>query len=166
MMTIRKIPFALLMYAFFSGTTFAVCDTPDEVATVMRMTDKDQHLAEVVCQVMEQGNRLAEHHYAMIKEYSLINKMSVRHPVAEKTVRLVAGISYVFSGACDSNCTDLDIVLVNADREAVTKDTDADDHPLIEYQPTVTGDFTVIPVLAHCKTQQCAYAVLGYAKTE
>ena len=72
------------------------------------------------------------------------------------TFHLEAGYVYLFLGACDSDCTDIDFDLVdNSTNGILLQDTDPDDTPAIQFEPRRTGDYTIV-----ARTPKCT-AVFG-----
>ena len=151
----------LFMCALLPGTSFA-CDTLEEAAAVLKQTNGDQPLALVVCQVIAQGRETGT--LSMIPGFSLIGRVQTRQPIAAKKIYLTAGTTYAFAGACDSDCHDLDIKLLDSDLKVVAQDIAPGDTPLVVYTPTYSGYFAVVPILAQCDVRQCAYAVLAYSQ--
>ena len=67
------------------------------------------------------------------------------------TFHLEAGYVYLFLGACDSDCTDMDFALIgNQDEGILAEDTGPDDTPGIQFQPRRTGDYTIVSKLPKC----------------
>lgn len=77
------------------------------------------------------------------------------------TVNLTAGQRYVFLGACDDDCDNLDIELVNAANVVVASDLMPDDFPIVRYAPATTGAFTVRTHLRSCAFEPCQIMVRG-----
>src|SRR5205807_112233 len=61
--------------------------------------------------------------------------------------RLVEGVTYIFTGACDEDCKDLDFKLFS-DRTKIKEDVDTDDTPTIVFRPAWTGTYTLRVVMA------------------
>jgi hypothetical protein len=70
-------------------------------------------------------------------------------------VRLSAGVGYAFIGACDNECSDVDLIL--EDENGVQVDTDVlpDDYPLVEVTPRSDGVYTARIVLKSCSIGPC-----------
>ena len=153
----------LFALALLSEAAFA-CKTTADVAFVMRLTHHDRYLTQVVCQVMDEGAVLKSKSFDMIPGFTLMGRIQTNHPIAAKQVYLNAGTVYAFAGACDSDCKDLDIKLLNSDLNVVAEVVAPDDTPVVVYKPTYSGYFSVVPILAKCVASRCAYAVLGYSR--
>lgn len=81
-----------------------------------------------------------------------------------EVVHLDAGRAYLFDGACDQDCSDVDMELLNPRGEKVAEDTRADDRPSIRYTPTRAGDYTVRIWLASCSTEPCYVGLRSYQR--
>jgi len=77
------------------------------------------------------------------------------------TVNLTAGERYVFLGACDDDCDNLDIELLNSANVVVASDLAPDDFPMVRYSPSATGAFTVRTHLRTCSMEPCQIMVRG-----
>lgn len=75
------------------------------------------------------------------------------------TYRLIGGTTYLFTGACDEDCSDLDLKLFDPDGDMVKKDTEPDDHPVILYTPEETGTYTIRVIMARCNRGPCKFGV-------
>lgn len=70
-------------------------------------------------------------------------------------VQLRAGQAYAFIGACDNECSDLDLYLENAAGGEVDTDVLPDNYPLVEITPPVDGIYTLRIQLKACSVEPC-----------
>lgn len=70
-------------------------------------------------------------------------------------VQLRAGQPYAFVGACDNECSDVDLVLQDASGRQVAADQMADDYPLVEVTPPTDGAYTLRIRLKACSIAPC-----------
>lgn len=78
-------------------------------------------------------------------------------------VGLEEGVTYVFAGACDQDCSDLDLRLVRAeDFETVESDIELDDVPIVSFTPPVTASYLVGVDMADCSQDVCYYGFRAY----
>ncbi|MES1201087.1 MAG: hypothetical protein ABUS57_06520 [Pseudomonadota bacterium] len=82
-----------------------------------------------------------------------------------EVVHLDAGKAYIFQGACDQDCSDVDMELLDPRGDKVDDDTDADDRPTIRFAATRAGDYTVRIWLASCQTEPCYVGLRSYARS-
>lgn len=75
------------------------------------------------------------------------------------SVNLNAGVDYVFIGACDDDCDNLDIELIDASNAVVASDVAPDDFPIVRFTPSAAGQFTVRTHLRTCTVEPCQIAV-------
>ena len=80
------------------------------------------------------------------------------------TLTLHSGTSYALVGVCDNDCTDLDLVLYDADDDQVDSDVATDDYPLVRVTPHETQRYRVKVIMATCKTSPCWYGIGVYGK--
>jgi len=71
-------------------------------------------------------------------------------------VSLNAGTGYTFIGACDGDCTNLDIELIDMTTGGVVaSDMLPDDFPVVNFQPTANGQYMVRTLLQACSVAPC-----------
>lgn len=74
-------------------------------------------------------------------------------------VRLEEGRVYGVMGACDTDCSDVDLVVLDRDRTALGADAEPDDAPVVVFRAPYTGEFFVGVNVARCATEVCGWAV-------
>jgi hypothetical protein len=79
-------------------------------------------------------------------------------------VRLTAGRSYIFQGACDQDCTDVDLELLDARNTSLVSDVATDDRPVLRYTAPRTADYTVRVWVAQCTVEPCYVGLRSYAR--
>lgn len=77
-------------------------------------------------------------------------------------IRLDAGVTYLVTGACDTDCDDLDLRLLGPGGKVLDTDVAADDFPVVTVTPTVSGEYTIRVTMARCDTALCYYALGVY----
>jgi hypothetical protein len=71
-------------------------------------------------------------------------------------IDLVAGVPYRIIGACDNECSDLDIELIDAHSgEVVASDTLPDDYPIVDHIPPASGPYDVRLIMQTCSIAPC-----------
>lgn len=88
----------------------------------------------------------------------LVTPLRLDHPFLW-TVNLRAGVTYRIYGACDDNCTDLDMELYGADGQLADRDVSRDDTPYVQITPARSGRHNVRIWLYSCRTATCTAAV-------
>ncbi|MBN8552115.1 MAG: hypothetical protein J0L52_04355 [Caulobacterales bacterium] len=71
---------------------------------------------------------------------------------------LRGGQTYRILGACDQDCTDVDLFLEDSRGQQIGQDIALDDHPLIELTPGRDEQFTVRIRLVNCEVEPCYVA--------
>lgn len=80
------------------------------------------------------------------------------------TVDLTAGVRYLFVGACDNDCSDLDFTLYDANGNYVDGDTASDDTPMVRVTPRRTGNFELRVRMYECSVNPCSWGVGVYRR--
>ena len=75
------------------------------------------------------------------------------------SLTLRSGTSYALVGVCDNDCSDLDLVLYDADGDQVDSDVQTDDVPIVQVTPRETMRYRVKVLMPTCKTNPCWYGI-------
>ena len=84
----------------------------------------------------------------------LDNGASTSH---EMTV--VGGNQYVLFGACDNDCTDVDLKIYDTSGNMLMQDVEVDDTPVLTFTANGSGKYRVQVVMATCNRNPCFYGV-------
>ena len=82
---------------------------------------------------------------------------------ADFTLVLEAGASYYLVGACDDDCPDIDLMLLDASGNEVDRDYEDDALPRVAVTPTRTASYSVHVYMANCTNEPCYYGVGVFA---
>jgi hypothetical protein len=74
---------------------------------------------------------------------------------------LKVGFYYVFIAACDSDCRDIDLALIDPDGNVVATDRDSDDTPVVAFVPAKAGRYRVRATIPDCGGIVGCYWALG-----
>lgn len=77
------------------------------------------------------------------------------------TVKLTGGRSYELLGACDKDCQDLDLHLLDAGDGTIGQDEAQDNTPVVAVRQS--GTYVVRVVMVKCRSAPCHYAVKAFA---
>lgn len=80
------------------------------------------------------------------------------------SVRLGAGASYVFQGACDQDCSDVDMEILDRYGAQAAVDVTGSDRPLVAVSPAHSGEYTIRIWLAQCSVEPCTVGVRGFER--
>ncbi len=72
---------------------------------------------------------------------------------------VVGGRDYVLFGACDNDCTDLDLLIYDGDGDLVRRDVATDDRPVLIFTPRNSGKYRIEVVMATCSDEPCRYGL-------
>jgi len=70
-------------------------------------------------------------------------------------VNLQGAASYRIIGACDNECKNVDIELIDASGGVVASDTAPDDKPVVNFTPASNGQYIVRVILQNCSVGPC-----------
>jgi hypothetical protein len=70
-------------------------------------------------------------------------------------VNLQGGASYRIIGACDNECTNVDIELIDSNGGVVASDTAPDDKPVVNFTPASNGQYIIRVILQACSVGPC-----------
>jgi hypothetical protein len=72
------------------------------------------------------------------------------------TIDLAANTAYTFVGACDGDCTNVDIELISMSTGGVVaSDMLPDDYPVVQFTPPADGQYMVRTLLQNCSVAPC-----------
>lgn len=80
----------------------------------------------------------------------------------EEYLDLVAGRNYGIRGVCDGDCSDLDLVLQDAQGRIVGSDTLADAQPGITVEQAAGGRYRLTIQMISCSIEPCLVGVRAY----
>jgi hypothetical protein len=75
------------------------------------------------------------------------------------TLPVQRGKTYLIGGVCDTDCSDLDIKILNDAGETIGEDTLEDDAPVVELVPSASGTVTIEVTMFACSAEPCHLAV-------
>jgi len=75
------------------------------------------------------------------------------------TISLFGGNTYRITGACDGDCQDIDLVLLDDDGKELDSDLLVDDAPILNYTVKVTGAYSIRVIMAQCKEDPCYFGL-------
>ena len=80
-------------------------------------------------------------------------------------VYLQAGQVYRFAARCDTDCTDIDMSLRNANGVELIADRDRDDFPTFTIRAPYTGAYQVVIEMARCNAWRCQVGAVVLGQT-
>jgi hypothetical protein len=80
------------------------------------------------------------------------------------TLSFQAGTDYMIVGACDQDCSDLDLRLYDPNGNEVDEDIELDDTPIVDATASSSGRYRVDVIMVSCSTEPCFYGVGIYGK--
>jgi hypothetical protein len=80
------------------------------------------------------------------------------------SLRLGGGMTTQLVGVCDTDCSDLDMRLNDANGNTIDVDVLDDDAPIVSVTPGNNGAYTLEVQMVACSEEPCRYAVQQYVK--
>lgn len=74
-------------------------------------------------------------------------------------LELDVGMEYQIMGACDEDCSDLDLILYDGRGNVIDSDLLDDDYPVVSVEVVRSGRFTVRVSMAACSAEPCRYGI-------
>lgn len=72
--------------------------------------------------------------------------------------------TYYIAGACDQDCTDLDLILLNGNGDQIDSDVLGDDVPIVDTTVARSGRFRLTVRMVTCSANPCRYGVGVFSK--
>jgi len=79
------------------------------------------------------------------------------------TLMLQAGVVYQIVGVCDTDCSDVDLVLYDPKGAQINEDVLEDDVPIVEFTPRATARYTVEVAMITCASEPCYWGVQAFS---
>ncbi|OYW46936.1 MAG: hypothetical protein B7Z33_00770 [Sphingomonadales bacterium 12-68-11] len=90
---------------------------------------------------------------------------SLRDGATERvTVRLGSNVDNQLVGVCDTDCSDLDLILLDSDGDQVDSDVADDDVPIVSLRPSRDGVYTIEVRMIDCDENPCRYGIQQFIK--
>ena len=80
------------------------------------------------------------------------------------TLTLRAGWEYELIGACDEDCSDVDLRIYDENSNLIDSDELPDDYPIVEVAPRWTGEFDVRLKMYSCDAEPCRAGLAVYGR--
>ena len=77
------------------------------------------------------------------------------------TFHLTRNTDYTIVGVCDTDCTDVDIIVTDEDGREIVRDTLVNDHPIVSFRPRYSGTYEVEVKMYSCNVDSYCYWGMG-----
>lgn len=132
------------------------------VASTAAFAPQDEWTQQVRRLLQRAGQSFEERGYSMTHQ---IYTGSLRNRTNEfVTLRLDIGTQYQIMGACDNDCSDLDLTIYGPNGDELDTDIEMDDFPIVSVTPNRTGTYRVKVVMATCNAEPCRYGIGVFGK--
>jgi hypothetical protein len=72
--------------------------------------------------------------------------------------------NYAIVAVCDTDCTDIDLYLYDANDNIIAEDTATDDYPVLEVRTRATADYRLRVRMYQCSAAPCRYGVAVFTQ--
>jgi hypothetical protein len=73
------------------------------------------------------------------------------------TFNINKGFEVTVIGACDADCADLDLQILDASGNVIVQDVLVDDRPVVTFTANTNGQFTVVATMVQCSAEPCYF---------
>jgi hypothetical protein len=123
---------------------------------------QDEWVAQVRRQLQQYGRAVESRGYSLSHQ---ILTGSLDNGASEMVeVRLDIGTLYQIMGACDNDCSDLDLTLYDARGNEIDSDLQVDDYPVVSVEPGRTSTYRIKVTMARCTAEPCRYGIGIFGK--
>src|SRR4051794_23351487 len=132
------------------------------VVSTAAAAPQDEWTQQVRLLLQQAGHTFEERGYSMTHQ---IYTGSLRNHTSEfVTLQLDIGTQYQIMGACDADCSDMDLTIYAPNGNEVDTDVEMDDFPIVSVSPSRSGTYRVKVVMATCSAEPCRYGVGVFGK--
>ncbi|MFL5541579.1 MAG: hypothetical protein ACJ8J0_21505 [Longimicrobiaceae bacterium] len=132
------------------------------VSTTAAAIPQDEWVAQVRRLLQNAGRGMESRGYSMTHR---IYTGSLNDDASEfVSLDLEIGTQYQIMGQCDTDCSDLDLVLYDARGNEIDSDLEMDDYPVVSVTPSRSGTFRVKVTMANCSAEPCRYGIGVFGK--
>ena len=122
-----------------------------------QVTAQEEWEQQVLEQIRTVGDALSADGFALDAETP---RGALKSEASESfTLTLESGLEYLLVGACDLDCTDIDLIIFDEAGNDVDSDYEEDDAPVLTVTPSRTQSYRVHVYMASCTSEPCWYAV-------
>ena len=130
-------------------------------ATLFSSTLSADRYSEVVWQQLQAHERSASE-ADFVNRHFILGKLRAG-AYEEWTVELERGRRYLLTGACDQDCSDVDLALIDRDGRLVSEDVLEDDQPVLDIMAdgwrVDSGSYTLRMTMYRCEVEPCYYGI-------
>jgi len=80
------------------------------------------------------------------------------------TVPLEGDKDHSLVGVCDTDCSNIDMQLLDGSGTEVARDVEADDVPIVGTHAATPQNYTLVVQMVSCSADSCAFGIKGYVK--
>jgi hypothetical protein len=82
------------------------------------------------------------------------------------TAKLIGEINYAIMGACDENCSELNLTLNNANGERIALDEKQNGMSIISFTPPSSSDYQITARIDECQAENCEFGMLFFVPND
>ena len=121
-----------------------------------------QSYADLVWDQLKRAYRAAEESGFSVRNY-ILGKLD-DDETDTWTIHLNGGNQYAIVGACDGDCQDIDLQILNASGDEVASDYSEDDLPTVAISPRSSGRYSIKVNMYKCTANPCYFGIALFYK--
>ena len=143
-------------------TALALAAVAAAFITTTAAAPQDEWVAQVRRLLQQAGKTFEDLGYSMTNGIYTGSLNNGRNEMV--SLDLDIGTQYQIMGACDTDCSDLDLELYDPAGNKIDQDVEMDDAPIVAVTPRRSATYRVKVVMAACSAEPCRYGVAVFGK--
>ena len=143
-------------------TALALAAVAAAFVTTTAAVRQDEWVAQVRRQLQQYGRQVESRGYSLSHQILTGSLDNGSSEMVE--VNLEIGTLYQIMGACDNDCSDLDLTLYDRAGREIDSDLQVDDYPVVSVEPGRTATYRIKVTMATCTAEPCRYGIGIFGK--
>ena len=129
---------------------------PSQPAQQQPQLSEAEYMQQLATQMAQMQQNMAREGFSQVGAPT--NGALAQGAMDEVPATLYVGYDYRIAAVCDSDCSDIDLVLLAGDGSEISRDNETDDHPVVPVHVTGSGRFTLQVHMYRCSVEPCYYS--------
>lgn len=151
---------------FYGMTIFSAADSTSSDAGSSGGSSSNPEAERLIAQITKQldvqRGKVEQEGFSRTHDYLI--ELLRNNETQSKYLELQAGTTYIFTGVCDEDCSNLDLKIFDSNDKLLTSDIKGDDLPAMAIKPTRSGRYRVDVIMAKCAKSPCIFGVGVFGK--
>ena len=130
--------------------------------SAVQTTSPDEYANQVRSQISDATDLMRDRGFSLAFEpyYGALDEGEA----AAVTATMRSGTQYLFTGFCDNDCADLDLILFDASDTEITRDEETDSYPVVAVTPPRSGTYRLVVEMYDCSIEPCRFGAAMYKR--